>query len=35
MFASGAISSSLEMAVFEVMRDARHEKFKEIQRLIK
>lgn len=35
MFASGAISSSVEMALFEMMRDARHEKFKEIQRLVK
>ncbi len=35
MLASGAISSSLEMALFELMRDARHEKFKQIQQLIK
>lgn len=35
MFASGAISSSVEMALFEMMRDATHEKFKEIQRLVK
>lgn len=35
MFSSGAISSSLEMALFELMRDARHEKFKQIQQLIK
>jgi nicotinamidase-related amidase len=35
MFSSGAVSSSLEMALFEVMRDARHEKFKQIQQLIK
>jgi nicotinamidase-related amidase len=33
--ASGAISSSMEMALFEMMRDSRHEKFKEIQLLIK
>lgn len=35
MFASGAVSSSLEMALFELMRDAKHEKFKLIQQLIK
>lgn len=35
MLASGTVSSSLEMALFELMRDARHEKFKEIQSLIK
>jgi hypothetical protein len=35
MFASGAVSSSLEMALFELMRDAKHEKFKLIQELIK
>ena len=35
MIASGAVSSSLEMALFELMRDARHEKFKQIQQLIK
>ena len=32
---SGAISSSVEMAFFEMMRDASHDKFKEIQRLVK
>lgn len=32
---SGAIPSSVEMAVFELMRDSRHERFKEIQALIK
>jgi hypothetical protein len=32
---AGAIPSSLEMAVFELMRDARHEQFKAIQGLIK
>ncbi len=32
---SGAIESSTEMALFELMRDAKHEKFKEIQALIK
>ena len=32
---SGVIESSAEMALFELMRDAKHEKFKEIQALIK
>jgi nicotinamidase-related amidase len=32
---AGAIPSSLEMAVFELMRDAKHEQFKAIQGLIK
>lgn len=35
MFASGVVPSSMEMALFEMMRDSRHEKFKEIQSLIK
>ena len=35
MFSSGAVPSSVEMALFELMRDSRHEKFKEIQALIK
>ena len=35
MFAAGALPSSTEMALFELMRDARHEQFKAIQRLIK
>lgn len=35
MLRSGAIGSSIEMAFFELMRDARHEQFKEIQALIK
>jgi nicotinamidase-related amidase len=35
MLQSGAILSSTEMAIFELMRDAKHEKFKEIQRLLK
>ena len=35
MQASGAISSSVEMALFELMRDAKHEQFKAIQGLIK
>ena len=32
---SGAIPSSVEMALFELLRDARHEQFKSIQGLIK
>lgn len=32
---SGVIESSTEMALFELMGDAKHEKFKEIQSLIK
>jgi nicotinamidase-related amidase len=32
---SGAIPSSVEMALFELMRDSEHEQFKAIQRLIK
>jgi nicotinamidase-related amidase len=32
---SGAIISSVEMALFELMRDAKHEQFKAIQALIK
>ena len=32
---SGAIPSSLEMALFELIRDAKHEQFKSIQGLIK
>jgi nicotinamidase-related amidase len=32
---SGAIPCSVEMALFELMRDAKHEQFKAIQRLIK
>lgn len=35
MTLSGAVPSCVEMALFELMRDARHEKFKEIQNLIK
>lgn len=35
MTRSGAIESSIEMALFELMRDAKHEQFKEIQALIK
>ena len=32
---SGVIPSSVEMAFFELMRDSKHEQFKEIQNLIK
>lgn len=32
---SGVVSSSMEMALFELMRDAKHEQFKEIQNLVK
>jgi nicotinamidase-related amidase len=32
---SGALPSSTELALFELMRDARHEQFKAIQKLIK
>lgn len=35
MQAGGVITSSVEMALFELMRDAKHEQFKEIQRLIR
>jgi nicotinamidase-related amidase len=35
MLASGAVPASVEMSLFELMRDARHEQFKEIQNLIK
>ena len=35
MLRSGAIPSSTELALFELMRDARHEQFKAIQKLIK
>jgi nicotinamidase-related amidase len=35
MFRSGAIPSSTELALFELMRDARHEQFKAIQKLIR
>lgn len=34
MNSSGVVTSSMEMALFELMRDAKHEKFKEIQALI-
>ena len=32
---SGALPSSIEMALFELLRDARHEQFKAVQKLIK
>ena len=32
---SGAVPSSIEMALFELLRDAKHAQFKEIQKLIK
>jgi nicotinamidase-related amidase len=35
MQASGAISSSVELALFEMMRDASHEQFRAVQSLIK
>lgn len=35
MIASGAIRSSVEMALFEMLRDARHENFRSIQALVK
>ena len=35
MRASGVIASSVEMSLFELMRDSTHEQFKEIQSLLK
>lgn len=35
MLSSGVIQASVEMSLFELMRDAKHEQFKEIQSLIK
>ncbi len=35
MFSSGVVPSSVEMALFEMMRNANHEKFGHIQKLIK
>lgn len=35
MFSSGAVPSSVEMALFELMRDSKHEHFKAIQTLVK
>jgi nicotinamidase-related amidase len=34
MLAKGAVPSSVEMALFELMRDSKHERFKEIQQII-
>src|SRR5687767_14321710 len=35
MFASGVVPSSVEMPLFELMRNARHDKVKEVQGLVK
>lgn len=35
MMMNGVVPSTVEMALFELMRDAKHEQFKEIQNLIK
>lgn len=35
MLSSGAVPSSTEMALFEMMRDSKHKKFKEVQAFIK
>jgi nicotinamidase-related amidase len=35
MLSSGVVPSSVEMALFELMRDARHEQFRAMQSLIK
>ena len=35
MLQSGVVPATVEMSLFELMRDARHEQFKEIQNLIK
>ena len=35
MQTSGALPSSVELALFELLRDARHEQFKAVQKLIK
>ena len=35
MMQSGAVPATVEMALFELMHDSKHEKFKEIQNLIK
>jgi nicotinamidase-related amidase len=35
MLKSGAIGSGLEMALFELMRDARHEQFRAVSKMIK
>ena len=35
MSSSGAVLSSIEMALFELLRDSKHDKFREVQNLIK
>ena len=35
MLSSGVVPATVEMSLFEMMRDAKHEQFKEIQSLIK
>ncbi|MGD9562568.1 MAG: hydrolase [Pyrinomonadaceae bacterium] len=35
MRSSGAVTSSVEMALFEIMRDSKHAKFRQVQALIK
>lgn len=35
MMKSGAVPASVEMALFELMRDSRHERFREVQAIIK
>jgi nicotinamidase-related amidase len=35
MFSAGVIASSVELALFELMRDSRHEHFRAIQKLVK
>jgi hypothetical protein len=35
MLASGVVPATVEMSLFELMRDSKHEQFKEIQNLIK
>jgi nicotinamidase-related amidase len=35
MYASGVVPSSTEMMFFELMRDAKHEQFREIQKLVR
>lgn len=35
MLASGVVPATVEMSLFELMRDAKHDQFKEIQNLIK
>ena len=35
MHMNGAVPSCVEMALFEIMRDSKHEQFKEIQNLVK